>query len=265
MTNGATAARPGMDFAAHYYTRDGKPQHWMPKKDGTGNRSTTIADARKLGLLPSPTTILKQLAKPQLTGWLIEQGCLAVLTSPRKPDESLDQFVYRVLHIDKEHDAERDAAAEAGTAIHEALELAMCGIEYDPAMAGYVVPVMAEINKIGRVATTEKVIVGDGYAGRTDCLLESDDAITVLDFKGCKKLPDKGPWDEHRMQLAAYAAPLGNTGNKRVECANIYINRNEPGDILVAKIDDWQHDYKRFKLLVDFWYLSNRIERSVGI
>lgn len=262
MTNNTTAARPGFDGAAHYYRPDGEPMHWIPKKDGTGNRPTTIADAKKMGLLPSPTTILKQLAKPQLINWQIEQACLAVLTSPMRDQETIDAFVYRVLHVDREHDAERDAAAEAGTAIHEAIELALLGKEYNPSLSGYVMPVKSEINKLGRVVCTEKILVGDGYAGRTDCIVENDHTITVIDFKGCKKLPEKGPWDDHRMQMSAYAGALGNTENKKVECANIYINRNAPGEILVAAIDDWQYDHQRFKLLVEFWYLSNKIKRN---
>lgn len=253
-----TNARTFGDEAAHYYHPDGRPCYEMPKVKGGGTRKTTVADARKLGLLPSPTTILRILAKPQLETWKVEQGCLAVLTSPRNVDEPIDAFVYRVLHVEREQDQERDAAADEGTAIHDALELSMQGLEYDPKYRPHVEACRKVIDQSGFYRFSEKVLVGDGYAGRTDLGTEDDNYITVWDFKGCKKLPDK-PWPEATMQVSAYAAALSNTGEKRVRCGIIYINRNEPGQIAWFMIDDWQAEYAKFKLLVRYWYLSNNV------
>ena len=80
-------------------------------------RKTTLADARKLGLVPSVTTILKVLAAPALESWKIEQACLALLTSPRQADERDDAFVKRILQTDRVQDQEAAAAAERGTEI----------------------------------------------------------------------------------------------------------------------------------------------------
>jgi ATP-dependent exoDNAse (exonuclease V) beta subunit len=196
--------------------------------------------------------------------WQVEQGCLAVLTSPRRPDESIDDFVYRVLHVDQEHNQERDLAADEGTNIHNAIQLSLEGLEYDPKYRPHVEAVRREIDPLGYVVMTEKVVVGEGYAGRTDAVLENPEMITVLDFKGCNKLPDK-PYDEHRMQMAAYSAALGNTGEKRVQCANVYINRNVPGEVKLCVIDDWQKEYEKFKLLVRYWYLANNVPMPEGM
>ena len=45
--------------AGHWYSKEGKPVHTQIKKDG-GERNTTLADAKKLGLYPSVTTIMNQ-------------------------------------------------------------------------------------------------------------------------------------------------------------------------------------------------------------
>lgn len=252
-----TNARPSENRGSHFYSRTGEVVYEVPKKSG-GMRKTHVGDARKMGLLPSPTNVLSILAKPQLVNWQIEQGCLAVLTSPRKPDESLDDFVYRVLHVDQEHNQERDAAADEGTAIHNALQLSLEGLEYDPKYRPHVEAVRREIDPFGRAVAMEKILVGDGYAGRTDAVLEDDHTVTVNDFKGCNKLPDKA-WPEAVMQVSSYCGALGNTGDKLVRGLIVYINRNVPGEVRAFLVEDWQSEFEKFKLLLKYWYLSNNI------
>jgi hypothetical protein len=48
----------------HFYTKDGHPAYTTIGK--TGERPTTLRDARKLGLLPSVTTINGMLSKAGL-------------------------------------------------------------------------------------------------------------------------------------------------------------------------------------------------------
>lgn len=253
-----TSARPIEVASSHFYWPDGKPAYEQPRVDGKGTTKTTVAHARKFGLLPSPTTILRLLAKPQLDTWKQEQACLAVLTAPRRDDESLDAFVHRVLHVEREQDAERDAAADMGTAIHDAIECSLNDVEYDPQFKPYVDAVREKLAPYGRCVFSEKILVGDGYAGRTDCGLESDHFITIADFKGCKKLP-RYAYDEHLMQGAAYAAALGNTGDKQIQVAIVYIDRNIPGEVAVFSLWPWSDEYAKFRCLVKFWYLSNGV------
>ncbi len=52
-----------MSKSQHWYDRDGKAVFEVPKAKGGGTRPTTIADARKLNLYPSVTTVLSVLAK----------------------------------------------------------------------------------------------------------------------------------------------------------------------------------------------------------
>lgn len=105
---------------SHWYTHTGEPMHEIAKKDGTGNRAVTVADARKIGLLPSVTNVLGVLAKPGLDAWKVEQGIMAALTLPRAQDEPLDAFAHRVV-ADMGDQVEK--AADFGTAIHNACEV----------------------------------------------------------------------------------------------------------------------------------------------
>ena len=45
----------------HWYTKDGAPAYTVEGK--TGVRNTTLRDARKLGLIPSVTTIISIMEK----------------------------------------------------------------------------------------------------------------------------------------------------------------------------------------------------------
>jgi len=56
--------------SVHWYTKDGEPAYTIERADGKGFRNTTLRDAKKLGLLPSVTTILGVAAKPGLQNWL---------------------------------------------------------------------------------------------------------------------------------------------------------------------------------------------------
>ena len=106
--------------ASHWYLRDGRAFHEIAKRDGSGNRPVTLADARKVMALPSVTNVLGVLAKPGLDAWKIEQGIMAALTLPRLGEEPLDVFAHRVV-ADMGEQVEK--AADFGSAIHAACEV----------------------------------------------------------------------------------------------------------------------------------------------
>jgi hypothetical protein len=219
-------------------------------------RSTTLADARKLNLLPSVTTITKVLATPSLIEWLRREAALAVATTPRRPDEPLDDFVERCLTVDAE--ATADAAKQLGSDIHDAIEKMLSGEMVSSALAIFAETAADKVRDFGRVVATEKILVGDGYAGKTDCITEAEHFFTVWDFKttGAKVLPKKS-YFEHLMQTAAYAKALGNVGNKQIRTANIYISTTRPGEISVCTQDDWDKSYRAFELCRELWQIQN--------
>ena len=150
-----------------------------------------------------------------------------------------------------------DAAKALGTAVHDAIEKALNAIPQEllsEQVTACVAPALVAVDELGKVVFTERTLIGEGYAGKTDCVVENDEFITVIDFKttGAKKLP-KESYDEHRYQLAAYAKALGNTGNKRIRTANIYISTVRPGEIAACINDEWQEDWLTFKLILELW------------
>ena len=82
----------------HWYQPDGTPLHQVPKADGKGLRDTTLADAKKLGLLPSVTGITDIVAKPALMNWKAAQVAAAAFENPPTGDETQEYFIERVVN-----------------------------------------------------------------------------------------------------------------------------------------------------------------------
>jgi len=189
----------------------------------------------------------------------MEMACLAILTAPRKDGEPLDAFVQRVLHKERQQDQEAAAARDLGTRIHAAIEQALNGEQYDTGLREYVELSFQEILRTGgALMQTEKIVVGDRYAGKLDALTQHDGLITIWDIKSCRNLPKYGSYIEAKLQLASYAQALGNTGDARIQTANLYVSTSEPGQIKVDTHQDWQETYERgFRPLVDYFYWAN--------
>ncbi len=253
----STAARPQRSEAAHYYSKDGRPQYEIMGKTTGRLRPTTIRDARENGWLPSVTTVLRALAAPGLEAWKTEMACLTVLTAPRLAGEDLDAFVKRVLQDERQQDAEAARARDLGTAIHAAIEEGLNNRPYDMSLIAYVTPALNAINGMGRVVATEKIVVGQGYAGKLDALTESEECLTVFDVKSARRIPEKESWWEHLCQTAAYSNAIGNSGEKRIQTANLYVSTETPGLVKLHVQADWERPWKAFKAILDYWYLAN--------
>lgn len=257
-----TAANVKTSDSSHWYYTDARPCYELPKKDGIGMKVPTLADARKLNLVPSVTTILQLLEKPALTVWKIEQAVLAVMTTPRQPGEPDDTFIKRVLSTDKVQDEEAAAARDMGTDIHDALELHFLGKEVSAEMLDWIMPVATAVGAHGALVACEKCMVGEGFAGKTDLILDAPDCWWLWDWKSTKKLPEKGAWPEHRLQASAYARAFqmllkGDDAAKPIRTGNAYISSVEKGKFVVWEHDDWETTYRDgFRPLVWHWQWS---------
>ena len=227
-------------------------------------RAVTLRDARTDNLVPSVTTVLKLLHKEALVNWKIEQAVLAVLTSPKKEDETIDAFVERIIHVEEVPMQEARLAADKGTEIHAAIEGYFTGQDLDPNIVPWVVPAAKAVAAYGELVATEKIIVGDGFAGKTDLILLSPDCWWLWDYKSTKKLPDPkkgGAWLEHRLQLAAYAqgwqeemARKDPTLLRPIRTANLYVSSVNPGEFVICENEDWEPTYlEGFAPLVTHW------------
>lgn len=259
MSNTVTVKTPIASEGGHWYLTNGSPCYEVQKADGKGMRAATLRDAKKLNLLPGVTTILKLLHKEALVVWRINQAVTAVVTAPDVAGEAIDAKIQRVLTAERQQDEEAAKAAELGSDIHTALEKALAGIEPCPEpLKPYVDPVVAAILARGKVLATEKVVVGEGYAGKTDLMLKlSETELEMMDFKTTKKLPEKESWSEHKLQLSAYAAPVQRQEGVTIRTANCYISTTEPGKFVIFENGNWWNDYENgFLPLVKHWQWS---------
>ena len=259
-TQGAAARANRPESDAHWYTLAAQPMH-----------EAGLRDARKLNLLPSITTVLKELSATGLEIWKQNQLLTAQHENPRHESEPLDDYFRRVVAISREVVTE---AADRGTAIHDAAERALKGEAVD-AGGDELVAVVVEWVKanIPNVIATERVVVslGMGLAGRMDCLAELKDlGPVVIDFKTRKFKEYKrtgwraGWYDKDILQLAFYASCV--PGGARV--ANVGINthpdapigaehsidfnlwpENEQAEALeivrsVVRVWQWRHKYR---------------------
>src|SRR6266481_8819203 len=83
--------------STHFYFKDGRPCYTVSRAKGDGERPTTLADARKLDLVPSYTEVSKVAARPGLVAWWNDQLLDSALTLPMMPEELADDYKKRVI------------------------------------------------------------------------------------------------------------------------------------------------------------------------
>lgn len=243
----------------HWYTKDGSPAYSVKGKDGQP-RSTTLRDARKLGLLPSVTTIMKVAASPGLEAWKMNQMMLAALTLPRGEGENEESFIKRVQADSKEHARK---AAERGTQVHTAIEQFFDG-QINANDLPYLEPVYKAVNDtFGNLmwAVEKSFAAESGFAGKVDLHSRDGDGV-VADFKTKEFTSDTLEkvvgFDENVMQLAAYRSGL-KLPNAR--CANIFVSVTEPGLVVVK---EWNQEelargWAMFDALKTFYYAKTNL------
>jgi hypothetical protein len=189
-------------------------------------------------------------AKPALENWKIDQALMAALTLPREAEESLDDFMRRAKADSKEQAIQ---SAQRGTEIHAMVEAGFSGDGENHAYR-------AVFNELNALFPSEPWVAEDsfcsrGFGGKVD--LYSPSGI-VVDFKTkdglCGKDPRKLVYDEHGMQLSAYAMGLGLNDPVRV---SVFIDRADPTVVLTHHWDSESHEKhsKMFLALLEYWQL----------
>ncbi len=250
--------------SAHWYTKQGEPCYEVPRAKGDGMRPTTLADARKLDLVPSVTTILQCAAKPGLEAWKARQILEAALTLPRHPTESLDDYATRVIEDSK---AQGRKAAEKGTEYHAAIEAGIQGEQISS--EHYFV-----FEKLVNTMTQYGINLSDGkaehsfasplgYGGKLDW--HNDEIICDFKTKAIVKGVKQLAWPEHCYQLAAYdiglTYPDRSRKNRRLINVFIGIQDNE------IRIHEWsekdaQQGWMAFQALLSFWQITKNWKQN---
>ncbi len=238
--------------SSHWYLPDGRPFYEVAGANGI-LRSVTLRDARKMSAVPSVTTVLQVVAKPQLETWKVKQGILAALTLPRIDGETEDAWLARIMADSRQQVTD---AAEEGTRIHDAIE---SGFKNRPFTARYQPHVDATRAEVARLFPDVDDWISEssfahpsGYGGKVD--LHSPNTGIVIDFKGKdgdfsdgKKLA----YDQH-WQLAAYQVGLRLKPNA---CANLFVSRTHPGKVAshLWTVDDVIDGWGVFSSALALW------------
>jgi hypothetical protein len=245
--------------AGHWYRKNGEPAYTMIGKNGA-ERPTTLRDARKEGLVPSVTTIIRCAAAPGLTNWMIDQAIMAALTLPRLEGENDADFMARVKADSKE---QARKAAERGTQIHAIVQRGFEGTLEEAALGDDVRYYLSACATLWRECggrppwICEKSFAYERYGGKCDLHTHE----WIIDFKSTDKdIATLKTWDEHAMQLAAYRKGVNRPG---AQCGILFISSVSAESRLIRICeDDLKRGLKCFMALTDFWYAKNGLEVS---
>ena len=251
--------------SGHWYAPDGSPAYEIVGANGK-LRPTTLRDAKKLGLVPSVTGILRMESAEGLVRWKVQQAMLSCLTLPRVEGESDDAFMGRALQ-DSQEQARK--ASERGSYLHGLLERAMAGPlvgvpERDMAI---VEPVLTwlRVNFNGYTWSPERSFASPlGFGGKLDLTGEKGEPgqnCVILDWK-CKtgigdKSADDLSYPEHQTQLAAYAYGLNRASAR---CMNVFVDA-DTGHFVVKEWtqEEVNEGWEAFSCLLRLWKIRKRM------
>jgi hypothetical protein len=242
----------------HWYTKQGTPAYTTIGK--TGERPTTLRDARKEGLLPSVTTIINLMSKAGLDTWKQQQVLLAALTLPRQTNEPEQEWLKRVMQDSKATGRE---AAERGTAIHAIIESYFEQV-YMPVKPAYLEAIDVALNStFGPQTWLAERSFGHplGFGGKCDLIakpINGQGTGYVVDFKTKDTDLDKvDVYFEHEMQLAAYREGLG-IANAR--CAIVFVN-GSTNQVKLVEVEEskLQNGWECFEHLLRVYQIKNNL------
>lgn len=242
----------------HWYDRHGQPAYTVKAKKTGLDRPTTLADARKLSLVPSVTNIIKCASAPALEIWKQRQVLLAALTLPRIDGEKDDDYCARIMSDSKE---QAKKAAQNGTEIHAAIQGHYEGeqpsVEYWPHVKGAIDAVQAWGG--GNWKPETPFAHSLGFGGKVDL----QNGPFLVDFKS-KEFGDPlevRTWDEHHMQLGAYRHGLG---LEKARCAIVYVSVTNPGLCVIKEVpeEELQQGWTMFYALLHYWQAKNNYRSS---
>jgi len=244
--------------SGHWYTKQGTPAYTTIGK--TGERPTTLRDARKDDLIPSTTTIINVLDKQGLTNWKMQQVLLSALTLPRGLQESEQEWLARVMKDSRETGYQ---AANRGTQIHGIIQNWFEQV-YMPERPPYLETIDSTLKSaFGEQAwLSEKSFAHPlGFGGKCDLMakpINGQGSGFIVDFKTKDTDLDKVDiYFEHELQLASYREGLG-LPNAR--CAIVFVN-GTTNQVKLVEIEEsnLQKSWDCFQHLLRVYQIKNNL------
>ena len=232
----------------HWYTPEGEPAH-----------GADLRRARKENLLPSVTSVLQVINKPELDIWKINNAIETAFKLERLPGETDKEYRSRIVLESKEVGSK---ASTLGTTVHQWVE---------DFMAGNPQPIIEELRPTmlilqdwlesqkweGLIIEAPITDTALGYGGRVDLIGVLNGRPTIIDWKTTANKDGKlKPYPEYCWQLSAYGQ-----GNPNFDYINVMISTNpeKPGiNIHQWETQDILDGWQAFRSCLEIW----RIQRN---
>lgn len=267
-----------------YCAETGEARHTVKTKPGAKNpeRPTTIADLRKNGWFPSVTTVISDIAAPDLENWRINEHLKAAYESPAIYDETFDDWARAVKERATKSTTDAsdfgvEAHAYLDAAFHAHATQASVRVIQACSQAAY------EVRTMGlKEAHTERISVNRaiGYAGTVDLsgymvdtegMFDIPTIPVIVDYKTKRTkegekitVPETYPW-----QLAAYHVSVFGPQQRELHplarACNIFISSTEPGRVEVRWYtrDELEEGWEAFKLCHRLFCIRNKFKPKV--
>lgn len=248
---------------SHYYDLEGNSRYTVPYADPKkGERPTTLRDAKKNNWVPSVTTIMQVAAKPGLDRWKRDQ-LLEAAMEIEYCSWSDDADVYK-RQVVARSTQKSEEAAKRGTELHDALEHYYLTGELgeDKEFIEPAIQLIDEHFTKIKWFPEESFAHLSGFGGKVDLYSTVTDGMHnyhyVLDFKTKSDASKMKAYDEHRMQLAAYADGLG-LYLPKTKYYNLFIGTQQPGEVLLIEHSPEEMHRARlmFYHLLRYWQQLN--------
>lgn len=242
--------------SARWYSREGKIVSGVPNKSKPGEmRKPTLADARKLDLVPSVTTITKVLANTGLDQWKHQQVIESASTYPR-PKGMSDADFFAAVYWESEQKGRE--TAERGQEIHGLIAKHWATLKpcNDVAVTRAMIFIGTTVPWNKGVTFEKPFACIRHYGGTIDMYWLNDELQTCIgDVKTVDLSKWKKPYDSHTMQIAAYRDAVCATN-----CYEFYVDR-ETGETVtyVWKPEELERGSLMFDACLKLWRAKNKV------
>lgn len=256
--------------SSRWYTREGVPVDECIGRNGAVKKPT-LREARQEGWVPSVTTILSVMAKPELDNWKLKEVARRCSHATIGEGETEEEYASRMVEQARE---EMAVARDKGSEIHSEIDRMLFAKQEQVGtytVSRYTDAARTALEELGvwdQRMLIESPFCAHGVAGKRD--LVGVDERWLMDWKTTSKPLDDGKipdYDEYCAQLAAYS--MGTWDNLspyqgmnlalRNGCHNIFLSTSNPGVYAIKTwtFDELKRGWAMYACCRELWQLKN--------